>query len=75
MIHYHYIVQGFELDEKDGGLADVATIDVLANSEDEALSIAATLVSKNHYRVSSVIAHDPDAEQASMKMIVANGHN
>lgn len=63
MIHYHYIVQGFALYEKDGTLGDVATIDVIANSEEEALRTAAALVGKQHYRVASVVSHDPEIEE------------
>lgn len=62
MIHYHYIVQGFALYEKDGTLGDVATIDVLASNEEEALITASKLVTKQHYRVASVVSHDPEIE-------------
>ena len=62
MIHYHYIIQGFALYEKDGTLADVATIDVLANNEKEALVLASKRVAKKHYRVASVVCHNPEIE-------------
>ncbi len=65
MVHYHYIVQGFEIYEKDGGLGDVCTIDVFANSEKEAMEEARSLIKKKHYRIQSVVAHDPDMEGAT----------
>jgi len=58
MEHHHYIVTGFMLEEKDGRLVDVATIDVLAKNEKESLLKAKKLVEKKHYRVASVVTHD-----------------
>ena len=58
MEHYHYIVSGFMQEDKDGRLLDVATIDVFARTEQEALVKAKTLVDKKHYRVASVVTHD-----------------
>jgi len=71
MVHYHYIVQGFDIYEKDGGLGDVCTIDVLADSEKEALQEASGLVKKKHYRIQSVVTHDPDIEEATQKTLMA----
>ena len=45
-------------EQPDGKLIDWATIDVFANSEQEALSKAKVLVEKKFYRVSSVVTHD-----------------
>ena len=58
MEHYHYVISGFMHEEKEGRLIDVSSIEVLADSEQEALNKASTLVQKKHYRVSSVITHD-----------------
>ena len=58
MEHYHYIVNGFLHEDKDGRLIDVATIDVFAATEQEALVKANALVEKRHYSVSSVVTHD-----------------
>jgi hypothetical protein len=58
MEHYHYIVYGFLHEEADGKLVDVASIDVLAQDEKNALIKATKLVDKKHYRVASVITHD-----------------
>ena len=41
MEHYHYIVNGFLHEDKDGRLLDVATMDVFAKTESEALDKAA----------------------------------
>jgi len=60
MEHYHYLVSGFMQEDTDGRLLDVASIDVFADTEDEALSKATKLVKKKHYRVSSVVTHDKD---------------
>ena len=45
-------------EDKDGRLIDVATIDVFADTEQEALVKANALVEKRHYRVASVVTHD-----------------
>jgi len=74
MEHAHYVVQGFELYETNGGLGDLTTIEVVASSEDEALSLASNLVNKKHYRVSSVISHDPEIEQVSAQLAALNGY-
>jgi len=58
MEHYHYIVSGFMQEDKDGRLLDVSSIDVFAETEEEALVKAQTLVEKKHYRVASVVTHD-----------------
>jgi hypothetical protein len=58
MEHYHYIVSGFMHEDKEGRLLDVATIDVFAETEGEALVKAQKLVEKKHYRVASVVTHD-----------------
>jgi len=58
MEHYHYLVSGFMQEDKDGRLLDTATIDVFAETEQEALVQAKKLVEKKHYRVSSVVTHD-----------------
>jgi len=58
MEHYHYIVSGFMQEDKEGRLLDAATIDVFAETEQEALVQAQKLVEKKHYRVSSVVTHD-----------------
>ena len=62
MRHTHYIVQGYEGQGEGTQLLDVATVDVLADSEKDALKRAAKFVSKKHYRVSSVIEHNPRVE-------------
>ena len=58
MEHHHYIVSGFMHEDTDGRLVDHATIEVFAKGEEEALERAGKLVSKKHYRVSSVVTHD-----------------
>ena len=60
MEHYLYIVSGFAHEERGGKLIDWASIDVLANSEEDALVKAGKLVEKKYYRVVSVITHDDD---------------
>ena len=60
MEHYHYIVSGFAHEEPGGKLIDWASIDVLANSEEDALVKAGKLVEKKYHRVVSVITHDDD---------------
>jgi len=45
-------------EDKDGRLLDVSSIDVFAETEEEALVKAQTLVEKKHYRVASVVTHD-----------------
>ena len=64
----HYIVNGFLHEDKDGRLLDVATMDVFAKTESEALDKASKLVEKKYYRVASVVTHDD--EKCSVK-----GHN
>ena len=68
MEHYHYIVNGFLHEDKDCRLLDVATMDVFAKTESEALDKASKLVEKKYYRVASVVTHDD--EKCSVK-----GHN
>ena len=58
MEHHHNIVAAYMNEQPDGKLIDWATIDVFANSEQEALSKAKVLVEKKFYRVSSVVTHD-----------------
>ena len=50
-----YIVQGFETKLAEGNLVDIATIEVYANTEEEALERARQYVKKSYYRVSHVI--------------------
>jgi len=42
----------------DGSFLDYASIEVFAQTEEEAISEAEKLIEKKHYRVSSVITHD-----------------
>lgn len=58
MRHIHYIVQGYRAEKEDGGLADAVTVEVFSDCEDGAIDRAKTLVTKPHYRVSSIIEHD-----------------
>lgn len=63
MRHLHYIVQGYEGHGQGSELLDVATVDILADSEKDALAKAKKLVKKKLYRVSNVVEHDPDLEK------------
>jgi len=58
MKHYHYVVSGFMYENPDGSFLDYASIEVFAQTEEEAISEAEKLIEKKHYRVSSVITHD-----------------
>jgi hypothetical protein len=58
MEHHHYIVNGYMREETDGRLMNVASLEVFALEEQEALEKAAKLVEKAFYRVVSVITHD-----------------
>ena len=58
MKHHHYIVSGYMHEDTDGRLIDVVSLEVFAKGEQEALDKAGKLVTKKHYRVSSVVTHD-----------------
>ena len=60
--HTHFIVQGYVREAPTGELQDVATIDVYADTSEEAFERAQQLVRKKHYRVQQVVEHDPDLE-------------
>ncbi len=63
MRHCHYILQGYQRsDPNTGQLQDVATVDVIAAGEAEAIAAARELVDKPQWRVSSVVMHDPSME-------------
>jgi hypothetical protein len=47
-------------EDTDGRLLDVSSIDVFAETEQEALVKAQKLVEKKHYRVASVVTHDTE---------------
>ena len=66
MNHFHYIVQGYEHREDTGVLKDMVSIDIIAGSEGEALSKAEEMVNKSFYRVTQVVEHNPDLEEASI---------
>lgn len=50
-----FVVQGYEKLLDNGTLTDIVTLDLVANSEDEALSKAKGLIKKANYRVTGVI--------------------
>ena len=50
-----YVVQGFQSKDVSGSLYDSCTIEVFANSEEEALTKAKTLIKKEFYRISGAI--------------------
>ena len=72
--HTHFKVQAYFQKMDDGMLVDSASLDLIANTEAEALDRAKTLVDKPHYRVAEVFEHDPDLEQPGVAVMVpANG--
>lgn len=74
MRHTHYFVQGYAMKTETGALTDSVAIDVFASTEEEAIGRARKLVKKDHYRVSQVVEHDPDAELATLRTTpVMNG--
>ena len=63
MKHMHYLIQAYTAKTDDGQLMDVATIDIFAKSEAEALKRARTILKKDFYRVHQVVEHDPALEK------------
>lgn len=60
--HFHFIVQAYSSAGEQGQLADVVTVDLFANNENEAIDKSTKLVSKLYYRVSQIIEHRPSEE-------------
>ena len=72
MKHTHYIVQAYS-DIADGGqLKNVTTVDIFADSEEQAIKRAKQLVKKEHYRVSQIVEHDPEMESEHSMAVKGN---
>ena len=66
MRHTHYVVQAYIDEDGLGNLGGVITLDLIADSEDSAISKAQKFASRrNWYKVVQVFEHDPDLEIAT----------
>ena len=50
-----FIVQGYELQSDTGGLSDVVTLELFADTEKEAIDRAKKLITKKFYRIAGVV--------------------
>ena len=61
-MYARYICQGYHQKMEDGHLMDYVEVDVLADTEEDALVKAAARVAKPHWRVKLVVEYDPVIE-------------
>ena len=56
-----FVIQAYnEISQMDGRLADVCTLELIAETEQEAIGRSKKLIKKNHYRVSNIIEKPND---------------
>lgn len=54
MTHYHFTVVGYQHMQPDGGLRDSCGIEIIADSEEDAIEKAKLIIEKLNYRIQSV---------------------
>ena len=62
-LHTHWVIQAYSEVLPDGKITDVVEIDLMADSEEEALASAQALApGRERYRLMKVFQHDPAIE-------------